>query len=77
MHFKSAAIFGGVSPKTQIDKIRKGLDIVTATPGRLLDLAQQNEIDLSAIELLVLDEADRMLGHGLHTRHSQDLSLPP
>ncbi len=64
MHFKSAAIFGGVSPKTQIDKIRKGLDIVTATPGRLLDLAQQNEIDLSAIELLVLDEADRMLDMG-------------
>jgi ATP-dependent RNA helicase RhlE len=64
MHFKSAAIFGGVSPKTQIDKIRKGLDIVIATPGRLLDLAQQKEIDLSSVEILVLDEADRMLDMG-------------
>jgi len=64
LHFKSAAIFGGVSPKTQIDKIRKGLDIVIATPGRLLDLAQQREIDLSSIEILVLDEADRMLDMG-------------
>ncbi|MEO1245691.1 MAG: DEAD/DEAH box helicase [Pseudomonadota bacterium] len=64
MHFKSAAIFGGVSARTQTDKIRKGLDIVIATPGRLLDLAQQNEIDLSSIEILVLDEADRMLDMG-------------
>ncbi len=64
MHFKSAAIFGGVSARTQTDKIRKGLDIVIATPGRLLDLAEQNEIDLSSIEILVLDEADRMLDMG-------------
>jgi ATP-dependent RNA helicase RhlE len=64
LHFRSAAIFGGVSPRTQIDKIRKGLDIVIATPGRLLDLAQQNAIDLSSIEILVLDEADRMLDMG-------------
>jgi ATP-dependent RNA helicase RhlE len=64
MHFKSAAIFGGVSARTQIDKIRKGLDIVIATPGRLLDLAQQQEIDLSSVEILVLDEADRMLDMG-------------
>jgi len=64
MGFKSAAIFGGVSPRTQIDKIRNGLDIVIATPGRLLDLAQQNEIDLSSVEILVLDEADRMLDMG-------------
>ena len=64
LRFRSAAIFGGVSPKTQIDKIRKGLDIVIATPGRLLDLAQQQEIDLSSVEILVLDEADRMLDMG-------------
>ena len=64
MGFKSTAIFGGVSPRTQIDKIRKGLDIVIATPGRLLDLAQQKAIDLSSIEILVLDEADRMLDMG-------------
>lgn len=62
--FRSAAIFGGVSPRTQIAKIRKGLDIVIATPGRLLDLAQQDEIDMSSIEILVLDEADRMLDMG-------------
>jgi ATP-dependent RNA helicase RhlE len=64
MRFKSAAIFGGVSPRTQIDKIRNGLDIVIATPGRLLDLAQQKAIDLSSVEILVLDEADRMLDMG-------------
>lgn len=64
MSFRSTAIFGGVSPKTQINKIRKGLDIVIATPGRLLDLAQQKEIDLSSVEILVLDEADRMLDMG-------------
>ena len=64
MHFKSAAIFGGVSARTQIGKLRKGLDIVIATPGRLLDLAQQKEIDLSSVEILVLDEADRMLDMG-------------
>ena len=64
MHLKSAAIFGGVSARTQTDKIKKGLDIVIATPGRLLDLAEQNEVDLSSIEILVLDEADRMLDMG-------------
>jgi ATP-dependent RNA helicase RhlE len=64
MRFKSAAIFGGVSQKTQTDKIRNGLDIVIATPGRLLDLAQQKAIDLSSVEILVLDEADRMLDMG-------------
>lgn len=64
LRFKSATIFGGVSPRTQIDKIRNGLDIVIATPGRLLDLAQQQEIDLSSVEILVLDEADRMLDMG-------------
>ena len=64
MKFRSAAIFGGVSQKTQIDKIQNGLDIVIATPGRLLDLAQQKSIDLSSVEILVLDEADRMLDMG-------------
>lgn len=64
LRFKSAAIFGGVSQRTQIEKIRKGLDIVIATPGRLLDLAQQEAIDLSTVEILVLDEADRMLDMG-------------
>ncbi len=62
--FRTAVIFGGVSAKTQIDKLRKGVDIVVATPGRLLDHMQQGNIDLSAIEVLVLDEADRMLDMG-------------
>ena len=62
--FRTAAIFGGVSAKTQIAKIKKGVDVVVATPGRLLDLMQQNKIDLSGIEVLVLDEADRMLDMG-------------
>ena len=62
--FRTAVIYGGVSIKTQIDKLRKGVDIVVATPGRLLDHLQQGTIDLRAVELLVLDEADRMLDMG-------------
>jgi ATP-dependent RNA helicase RhlE len=62
--FKVAEIFGGVSINTQISKLRKGVDIVVATPGRLLDHLQQRTIDLSSIEILVLDEADRMLDMG-------------
>ncbi len=62
--FRTAAIFGGVSINTQIDKIKKGVDVIVATPGRLLDHLQQKTIDLSKIEILVLDEADRMLDMG-------------
>ncbi|MEM9208552.1 MAG: DEAD/DEAH box helicase [Pseudomonadota bacterium] len=62
--FRSAVIYGGVSINTQIAKLRKGADVVIATPGRLLDHAEQGTIDLSAIECLVLDEADRMLDMG-------------
>ena len=62
--FRTAVIYGGVSIKTQIDKLRKGVDVVVATPGRLLDHLQQGTIDLRAVELLVLDEADRMLDMG-------------
>ena len=61
---KTAVIFGGVSINPQISKLRKGVDIAVATPGRLLDHLQQKTIDLSAIEILVLDEADRMLDMG-------------
>ena len=61
---KTAEIFGGVSINPQISKLRKGVDIVVATPGRLLDHMQQRTINLSAIEILVLDEADRMLDMG-------------
>ncbi len=62
--FRTAVIFGGVSINTQIAKLRKGVDVVVATPGRLLDHMQQGTIDLSKVEMLVLDEADRMLDMG-------------
>ena len=57
-------ILGGVSINTQFSKLRKGADVVVATPGRLLDHLQRKTIDLSKIEVLVLDEADRMLDMG-------------
>jgi len=57
-------IFGGVGMNPQIDALRRGVDIVVATPGRLLDHAGEGTIDLAAIEILVLDEADRMLDMG-------------
>ena len=62
--FKSTVIFGGVSINPQISKLRKGVDIVVATPGRLLDHMQQGTIRLDRVETLVLDEADRMLDMG-------------
>ncbi|MBA2727209.1 MAG: DEAD/DEAH box helicase [Parachlamydiaceae bacterium] len=64
LRLKSTVIFGGVNINTQISNIQKGLDIVVATPGRLLDLVGQKAIDLSQVEFLVLDEADRMLDMG-------------
>jgi ATP-dependent RNA helicase RhlE len=62
--FRAVVIYGGVSINTQIAKLRKGADVVVATPGRLLDHLQQGTIDLGAVECLVLDEADRMLDMG-------------
>ncbi len=62
--FRAAVIYGGVSINTQIARLRRGADVVVATPGRLLDHLQQGTIDLNAIECLVLDEADRMLDMG-------------
>ena len=62
--FRTAVIYGGVSINTQIAKLRKGVDVVVATPGRLLDHLEQGTIDLDAVEMLVLDEADRMLDMG-------------
>jgi len=61
---KTLQIYGGVSIRPQISRLREGVDIVVATPGRLLDHVQQKTIDLSAVEILVLDEADRMLDMG-------------
>ncbi|MGB5290744.1 MAG: DEAD/DEAH box helicase [Lysobacterales bacterium] len=62
--FNSTVIFGGVSINPQITKLRRGVDIVIATPGRLLDHMQRGTIRLDAVETLVLDEADRMLDMG-------------
>ena len=59
-----AAIFGGVEEEAQIKAVRKGVDMIVATPGRLLDLIGRQKIDFSLLEMLVLDEADRMLHMG-------------
>ncbi|WP_300622147.1 DEAD/DEAH box helicase [Dokdonella sp.] len=61
---RATTIFGGVGINPQIDALRRGVDILIATPGRLLDHLQQRSVDLSHIEMLVLDEADRMLDMG-------------
>ncbi len=61
---RSAIIFGGVSINPQISQLRRGVDILIATPGRLLDHIGQKTVDLSQLEILVLDEADRMLDMG-------------
>ena len=64
LRFKTAVLYGGVSIKTQKDKLRMGVDIVVATPGRLLDHLSQKTVDLSEVEVFVLDEGDRMLDMG-------------
>ncbi len=64
MGLKHMVIFGGVGHQPQRDGLKRGVDIVTATPGRLLDLMGERAIDLSKVEILVLDEADRMLDMG-------------
>ncbi len=64
LSLKSSVVFGGVSIYPQIDHLRRGVDILIATPGRLLDHVRQKNLDLSQIDFLVLDEADRMLDMG-------------
>ncbi len=64
LKLRSTAIYGGVSQRLQMQALRKGVDVVVATPGRLLDLIQQRCIDITAVEIFVLDEADRMLDMG-------------
>ncbi|MDO7173932.1 DEAD/DEAH box helicase [Mariniflexile sp. AS56] len=64
LELRSAVIFGGVNQNPQVATIRQGVDILVATPGRLLDLINQNHISLKRVEILVLDEADRMLDMG-------------
>ena len=74
---RSMQIYGGVSIRPQISRLREGVDIVVATPGRLLDHVQQKTIDLGAIEILVLDEADRMLDMGFIRDIRKILKLIP
>jgi len=74
---KSAVIFGGVKINPQIAMLRQGVDILVATPGRLLDHASQKTIDLSQVDILVLDEADRMLDMGFVHDVRRVLTLLP
>ena len=77
LKIKSTVIYGGVGINPQIDALRKGVDIVVATPGRLLDLHQQRAVKLTNIEILVLDEADRMLDMGFIHDIKRILALLP
>ncbi|ASF47096.1 DEAD/DEAH box helicase [Methylovulum psychrotolerans] len=74
---KSEVVFGGVKINPQMMRLRGGVDILTATPGRLLDLVSQNALKLDKVEILVLDEADRMLDMGFIKDISKILALLP
>jgi ATP-dependent RNA helicase RhlE len=74
---RTVVVFGGVSDKPQIAALRSGCDLLVATPGRLLDLAQQRLLDLSQVRCLVLDEGDRMLDMGFIRAIRQIIKLLP
>ncbi len=74
---KSAVVFGGVNINPQIEALRQGVDILVATPGRLLDHLGQKTLDLSRVEIFVLDEADRMLDMGFIRDIRRVLALLP
>ena len=77
LDLKSAVIFGGVNQNSQVMTLRQGVDILVATPGRLLDLNNQRVLSLAKIEILVLDEADRMLDMGFLRDIKKIMSLMP
>lgn len=78
LNIRSLVVFGGVSINPQMMKLRGGVDVLVATPGRLLDLEHQNAVKLDQIEILVLDEADRMLDMGfIHDIRRVLAKLPP
>jgi ATP-dependent RNA helicase RhlE len=77
LQLSSTVIFGGVGMNPQISKLRKGVDILVATPGRLLDLQQQGMLDLGQVQMLILDEADRMLDMGFIHDVKKVLALVP
>lgn len=74
---RSATVYGGVGKKAQVDALRRGVEIVVACPGRLLDLAGEKSIDLTKVEVLVLDEADRMCDMGFLPDIRRILKLLP
>ena len=74
---KSALVYGGVGMQPQVDALRRGVDILVATPGRLLDHVQQKTVDLRQVQILVLDEADRMLDMGFIHDIRRILALLP
>jgi ATP-dependent RNA helicase RhlE len=74
---RCTVVYGGVNIGPQIDRLRRGIDILVATPGRLLDLAGHRDLNLSQIEFLVFDEADRMLDLGFSEEISEVLDLVP
>ena len=77
LRVRTCAVFGGVGMGGQIQTLRRGMDIIVATPGRLIDHMQRRNVDLSGIELLVLDEADRMLDMGFMPALKQILGALP
>jgi len=77
MKLRTAVVYGGVGFEPQVQELRRGVDIVVATPGRLLDHVQQKTIDLRQVEILVLDEADRMLDMGFIHDIRRVLALLP
>ena len=77
LQLSSTVVFGGVGMNPQINRLKKGVDILVATPGRLLDLQQQGFLDLSTVQTLVLDEADRMLDMGFIHDVKKVLALVP
>ncbi|ANI83811.1 ATP-dependent RNA helicase RhlE [Kosakonia oryzae] len=78
LNIRSLVVFGGVSINPQMMKLRGGVDVLVATPGRLLDLEHQNALKLDSVEILVLDEADRMLDMGfIHDIRRVLAKLPP
>lgn len=76
-HLKSTVVFGGVNIFHQVRNLQRGVDVLVATPGRLLDHVRQKNLDLSKVEILVLDEADRMLDMGFLPDVRKIISLLP
>ena len=75
IELRASVVFGGVNQKPQVSKIRNGIDILIATPGRLLDLENQRLLSLRNVEILVLDEADRMLDMGFQRDINKIMNL--